>query len=672
MQIITNVLGTMIKIIYDLFQNYGISILIFTILTKIILLPLSIMVQKNSIKMVKMYPEINKIKAANCGDSETISEKQYELYKKYKYNPFLDLIPLICQIVLLIGVINVIYSPFTYILNYSAQETEQIVEAYASEMNTDAEINDIQIKIINDMYNDRYEKIDNLENLNMSFMGIDLYKYPLSEKGNTLLIPFLAGLSALLMCIVQNKANVLQSEQSKTNKYGTTIFSVILSLYLGFFVPAATGLYWIFSNLFAIIQLFILNFFINPKKHIDYEDLEQSKEILQEAQKEFGKINTKEIKIREKQDYKRFFKYGNKDIVFYSEKSGFYKYYKDVLEYILNNSDVTVHYVTNDPNDIIFTLNNDKLLTYYIGKYKLISFMMKMDANVVVMTTPDLEKYHIKRSYVRKDTRYIYIPHDLNSANLGFEEKALNYFDDIFVSSPSLEKEQLEVNKLFNIQRNIIPFGSCVIDDLLRKMENGVQKNNSILIAPSWQKDNILDSCIDEILEQLLETDYKIIVRPHPQYIKHNALKVKEIKDKYNKYKNFYFEEDFSSNDTIFMANLIITDWSSIAFEFSFATKRPVLFINTEPKILNPNYKKIDTIPMDLEIRDKIGIQLEKTQLNEIKNSVDKLLNTNIENEIEKILPNYLYNPKQSGEVGGKYILKVNNYVEERRDKYEY
>ena len=82
---------------------------------------------------------------------------------------------------------------------------------------------------------------------------------PASAGGVLWLMPLLAGCSAYLLCVAQNRSNVLQSEQGAVNKYGTMALSVGLSLYLGAFVPAGVALYWIASNLFAIAQLYILN-----------------------------------------------------------------------------------------------------------------------------------------------------------------------------------------------------------------------------------------------------------------------------------------------------------------------------------------------------------------------------------------------------------------------------
>lgn len=98
----------LINICYAVCKNYWIAILAFTFLTKVILLPLSVWVQKNSIKTVRMQPEMNHIKAAYCGNQEMISEEQYKLFKREKYSPFADLIPLFVQLALLMGVVEAV------------------------------------------------------------------------------------------------------------------------------------------------------------------------------------------------------------------------------------------------------------------------------------------------------------------------------------------------------------------------------------------------------------------------------------------------------------------------------------------------------------------------------------------------------------------------------------
>ena len=91
---------------YSIIPNYGLAIILFTLLSKVIQIPISVMVQYNSIKMVKMYPAMNHIRSTYFGNSDMIQEENYKLYKKEKYHPMLDLVPVVIQLVILMGVVE--------------------------------------------------------------------------------------------------------------------------------------------------------------------------------------------------------------------------------------------------------------------------------------------------------------------------------------------------------------------------------------------------------------------------------------------------------------------------------------------------------------------------------------------------------------------------------------
>lgn len=586
-------------------HNYWIAILIFTFLTKIILLPLSVWIQKNSIKTVRMEPELNHIKAVYCGNQELISEEQYKIFKREKYNPFADLIPLFIQLALLMGVVEAVKK------------------------------------------------------------GTDLTAVPIEVLGTTLIIPIVAALSAFVMCFVQNKINVLQAEQGALNQYGTMILSVALSLYLGFFVAVGVGFYWICSNLLSTLQLVFLNLWINPKDYIDYEKLEESKEELRQA-KAFMNTKKKEsqnspYRKKEKEDYKKFFSGPRKKIVFYSEKNGFYKYYKNIIEEIIRRTNIVVHYITSDPKDEVFAMESEQFKPYYIGENRLIVLMMKLETDICVMTTPDLENYHLKRSYIKKDIEYIYVPHDVNSSNLTFHKEALDHFDTIFASGPKNKAEIQEREEKAGLpKKNIVEWGSGVIDNMTASYQELKQQNEKkiVLVAPSWQKDNIMDSHVEEILDSLMQEDYKIIVRPHPQYVRHFEGRINQLKEKYEPH-GIEIQTDFSSNKTVYTADVLVTDWSSIAFEYAFSTLKPVLFINTPMKVVNPDYQELQTVPIDLELRDKVGISLNEDQMDGVSHAVKQLLYDNrfAEESLAKLREEYIYNVGNSGAVGAKYII---------------
>lgn len=685
-----NILGLIMRFCYNLCKNYGMAIVLFTLISKFVLLPISIWVQKNSIKMVKMQPDINKIKINYFGDKDKIADEEAALYKKEKYNAFASLVPLIVQILLLMGLVEVINHPLTYIINSPKEITSNMVNVLLEHnSNLNKESSSLEIDLVKEIQNrnniERYEEIEGgeaiineIKNLKTSFLGFDLGWVATIELGMALWIPVIAGLSALLLCIAQNKINVLQAEQSKANKYGMLLLSVGLSLYLGAFVAAGVALYWTISNLFAILQQWVLNIFINPKKYVDYEELEKTNKELKGLNdlKNKNKLTSNQKK-KAKEDYKKFFKIVNKHLVFYSESNGFYKYYKGIIEYILENTNLVIHYITSDYNDNIFKLekNNPQIKAYFIDDKKLITLMMKIDADIVVMTMPDLQNYHIKRSYIRKDIEYIYIPHAMDSLNMTMRNSSMNHYDTIFVTGPNQKEEAIKTNEFYNLKdRKIIEWGYSLLDDMLLEYEKERKENKikQILIAPSWQKDNIIDLCLEEILNSLKGKNYQVIVRPHPQQVKHMKEKFEQLTSQYKDDKNIIIQTDFSKNDTVFNADIMITDWSGIAFEYAFTTKKTVIFMDTPMKIMNPEYKNINVEPFNIWIREKIGKVVKIDEIEKLNTIIEDMLSNHqkYEKNITNVTKNNVYNIKNSAEVGAEYIIKsIQSKINDRKGK---
>lgn len=689
-------LGYVMKFCYGFLHDYGFAIILFTLISKIIILPVGIWVHKNGIKIVELQPAINRAKAKYYGDKERIGEEQSRMFKERKYNPFASLIPLAIQIILLLGVVAVIYHPFNYIFHTPQPVIDQIEARAVEVMDADKDANSIQITAINAIrdYPEKFADIaqtqDGAEALRLAtdfdldFFGLDLSATPsksLVSDWVLILAPIIAGFSSWLLCFIQNKINVLQSEQGKANKWGTMIFSVGLSLYLGFFVPTGIALYWVASNIIAILQMLLLNAVISPKKYVDYEALEESRRELAAIEAldtgKGGLFRKDENSKREKADYKRFFSVANKHLVFYSEKSGFYKYFENVIESLLKNTNITIHYVTNDPNDAIFRKAEEepRIKAYYIGPKKIITFMMKMDADIVVMTTPDLETFYIKRSLVRKDIEYIYTFHGPTSTTMCVREGAYDHFDTIFCVGPHQVEEIRATEKLYGLpQKTLVPVGFGLIDNLCRmydEMEKTEHVKKQILLAPSWQEDNILEYCLDELLEGLIRKGNRVILRPHPEFIKRFPAKMDAIIAKYEGCDgdDFIIETDFSSNRTIWESDLLITDWSGIAYEFSYATKKPSLFINTPLKVLNPNYTKIPLVPTEISWKDQVGISVDKEELDRIPDIVCELLSNSekYEDKITEALSRNIYNLGESGLAGAKYIYE--RIIEKQKEK---
>jgi YidC/Oxa1 family membrane protein insertase len=142
-----------------------------------------------------------------------------------------------------------------------------------------------------------------------------------------------------------------------------------------------------------------------------------------------------------------------------------------------------------------------------------------------------------------------------------------------------------------------------------------------ILIAPSWQVDNIMELCIDDMLNVLLGHGYEIILRPHPQFIRLFPERIKTLIEQYAPYTQtgeIIFELDFTGNESVYMSDVLISDWSDISVEFSFCTLKPCICINTPMKVMNPNYYQYGIESQYITIRDKIGISVDVENVKDI------------------------------------------------------
>lgn len=597
-----------------LLHNYALAIVLFTFLTKVILFPIGLWTQYNTLKMVSLMPEINRLKMTYYGDKETIAEETQKLYQQVGYHPLLSMLPMCIQLFLLGGVIGAVRGE-------------------------------------------------------LGQSGSVLALVPSETGGMTLLMPLAAGCAALLLGISQNHLNPLQREQVKAERLMTNGMSIMISLVLGAFVPLGVGIYWIFSNLFSILQQILANVIIKPQKYIDYEALNRSRVELNRMDS-LEPRTTREEKRREKTDYKRFFSVVNKHLVFYSEKSGFYKYFQNVIDYLLNHSNVIIHYVTSDPQDQIFAISESepRIRPYYIGEKRLITLMMKMDAEMVVMTMPDLENFHIKRSYVRNDIEYIYMFHGILGGTKTLRPGALDHYDTLLVTSRNEERQiRLLEEATGTPAKKLVPCGYGLIENMAAaytQMEKHPGERVQVLIAPSWQPDNILESCLIPLAQALLKRGYRVTVRPHPQYLKRFSGKFQEITQSCKRFPGdqFQIEQDFSSNETVFSSDLLITDWSGIGYEYALATLKPVLYVNTPMKVVNPLCMELDPEIMqyDLKLRELMGRSIEPENVLEQAGEYAAYLLANgdrYKSAIEAVRNEEIYHFGESGKIGGQYIL---------------
>ena len=625
--------------------NWWADIVIFTFLTKILQFPVSLWCQVNSLKMVQLMPESNRIKMERYGDKDAIGEETAALFRREHYHPMLSLVPLAIQIVILMAFVRVIYG-----------------------------------------IGDR---------LTVPGMAKPLIAcVPWTDGGLAWLMPLFAGAAAWLLGYSQNIFNPLQHEQTRTQQLVTNGISICISLFLGCFVAAGVGLYWATSNILSIIVQWCENFCIPPKKHVDYPALRRSQAELRKFEADLKKksVVSPEDRRREKADYKRFFKVANKHLVFYAEGGGYYKYFKTVVEWLLEHSNATVHYVTNDPGDGVFALaeSNPRIKAYFIGQTRIIPLMMKMDADMVVMTTPDLNTYQIKRSYVKKDVEYVYVDHGPTSVHMCYRKGAFDHFDTIMCNGPFQVAEHRATEKAYGLKaKRLVESGYPLLDTLERTAGARSGGGVRIMVANSHQRDNIFDLCLDDLVSALLSlpqsnnqtikqsNNLKVVLRPHPQYVRRNPARWQSIRERYAGNPSIVIEDDFAKPSTMDESDVLVTDWSGIAYEFAYKTRRPTLFVNTPMKIINPEWKKIDLVPTDISFRDEVGVSVDPSALRSgadglpapVKAVVVDMLERPdaFAAKIDRLFETQFFNPGRAGEKVGSYILDALIARRERR-----
>ena len=133
-------------------------------------------------------------------------------------------------------------------------------------------------------------------------------------------------------------------------------------------------------------------------------------------------------------ELKRFEKLSDKErsIIFYVENEFYYIYLKSIMDELSENYNASICYVTSSKNDPLLKNDNQNIKSFYIGNGTIrTKFFLNLKAEVLVMTMPDLQTFHIKRSKV-KDVNYVYVFHSMVSTHLVYRKDAFDNFDTVF------------------------------------------------------------------------------------------------------------------------------------------------------------------------------------------------------------------------------------------------
>ncbi|MGN1059940.1 MAG: YidC/Oxa1 family membrane protein insertase [Clostridia bacterium] len=287
-------LGYLFRYIYLLLQNYGWTLVLFTVITKAILLPLSIKQQKSMNKMQAIQPRLQELQKKYQYDKEKLNQETMKLYQANKINPMGGCLPLLIQFPLLIALYNIIRSPLSYVVQLGKHglPTIEAVHTALTALGSTVQIND-QIGIaaemtrLSDGLAAAFPGV-NMMHIDFTFFGLNLAQTPsLTTLSPLLIIPLLAGLTTFLTSWLSNKMNG-QSTSSTEGTAGTmqmmTYFFPLMTVFFSISLPAGLGFYWTLSNIIQIVQQYVMHQFfpagkpeVPAQKHFREREAERRK-----------------------------------------------------------------------------------------------------------------------------------------------------------------------------------------------------------------------------------------------------------------------------------------------------------------------------------------------------------------------------------------------------------
>lgn len=281
-------LGWIMWLAYQACHNYAWSIVIFTLIVKMLLFPINVKTQKNSAAMAAFSPKLEVLKKKYANNPQKLQEAQMELYAEENINPMSSCLPMIIQLIIVYGVLDVVYRPITHIFRFGEDVVNEAIEicrgiteySSLSGFESRPELYVLQAvknpeyaSLFQSLSGDFFDKVSAFDNT--LFGIIDLGQIPSlhPEVWNAAavglaIIPFASGIFQLIMSIYSShRQKVMNPEASKQMGSMNAMFYImpIFSIWFTFSFPAGVGFYWAVSSLFSLISTIILNKIYTPE-----------------------------------------------------------------------------------------------------------------------------------------------------------------------------------------------------------------------------------------------------------------------------------------------------------------------------------------------------------------------------------------------------------------------
>lgn len=354
-------------------------------------------------------------------------------------------------------------------------------------------------------------------------------------------------------------------------------------------------------------------------------------------------------------------------LVFYSEGKNYWVHLQGLVHELLEKSDVSVCYISSGDDDPGLILAHPRYKTYKIDAGWIRNWLFEnIETDAMVMTMPDLNQYHVKRS--KHDVHYVYVQHSLVSLQMIYRNGAFDHYDSIFCAGPHHVKEMLSIIEKNNLPpKNLVEHGYGRLDAIIQEASkrSKVKKSSDpihVLIAPSWGEEAIIESGIGEtIVDQLIEQGLKVTLRPHPQTIQLASGKIDRILKKYRNNSLFSYEGHVAGQESLHDSDIMISDWSGATLDYAFGLNKPVIFIDVPRKVNNPDYQTIDAEPIEVSIRNEIGAVIKIDELSELCATINELSDDRNIKSFNTLAHDNVFNVGQSAAAGCKILHELIN-----------
>lgn len=363
-------------------------------------------------------------------------------------------------------------------------------------------------------------------------------------------------------------------------------------------------------------------------------------------------------------------------LVFYSEGRQYWNVFKPLLEECSSRGLETT-YFTSDKSDPGLTEEIKGMEAIYIGTGREAYFNLnRLNADLVVMTTPGLDVLEIKRSPNVK--HYCKISHATGSIN-SYKAFSVDYFDSVMIGGEGDKHVIRELEELRNLpNKKIEIIGNTYLDvsrkELAqRKTETNFFKDKrpTILISPTWGDHGLLRKYGHKILTQLESVDlYNVIIRPHPQSFISDIELMKELLEKFPENEHRVWNRDASNLESLAQADLMISDFSGIIFDFNALFNKPILTIHSQFEKRGREAMDLKDTSWDIKLLDVIGKTVYDEDVDHITDVVAEMLQSSSRSSLSQQASNaFNMYPGEAGKRGVDFLVSL---LEEIKKEPEY